>query len=213
MTDLLPSHYQYVHQSGVRAISWIRAPPTSSSGVFRTDLDPTVIASGGHDGTECLWDIRDPGGNVMNRTRGTGILITWAPRPDKWQPDVIPSMPWSPYAGGPVTIDHENAVKAYSISPSMMGRGHLLLEPAGPVWVSRTSFQSFLFAHGMSVRFCVRVPPSTCGRVRRRIVHHCKHASLIAARRHGTFLPAPTLPARLLAYGRAPSHARTNSSW
>ena len=61
-------------------------------------------------------------------------------------------MPWSPYAGGPVTIDHENAVKAYSISPSMMGRGHMLLEPGGPVWVGRTTTEVGLSADGTLVR-------------------------------------------------------------
>lgn len=49
--------------------------------------------------------------------------------------DVINSATFSPYDGGPVTIDHENTVKAYSVSPSMLGRGHTLLEPNGPVWV------------------------------------------------------------------------------
>jgi len=44
-------------------------------------------------------------------------------------------MAFSPFGGGPVTIDHENIVKAYSASPSMLGRGHTLLEPQGPVWV------------------------------------------------------------------------------
>lgn len=43
-------------------------------------------------------------------------------------------MSYSPYGGGPVTIDHENIVKSYSASPSMLGRGHMLLEPQGPVW-------------------------------------------------------------------------------
>ena len=32
-------------------------------------------------------------------------------------------------------MDHENTVKAYSASPSMLGRGHSLVEPQGPVWV------------------------------------------------------------------------------
>jgi hypothetical protein len=32
-------------------------------------------------------------------------------------------------------MDHENMVKAYSASPSMLGRGHSLFEPQGPVWV------------------------------------------------------------------------------
>lgn len=45
-------------------------------------------------------------------------------------------MPYSSFAGGPITIDHENIVKAYSASLSMLGRGHTLVEPNGPVWVS-----------------------------------------------------------------------------
>lgn len=32
-------------------------------------------------------------------------------------------------------IDHENMVKAYSASSSMLGRGHSLFEPQGPIWV------------------------------------------------------------------------------
>jgi transcription factor C subunit 6 len=48
---------------------------------------------------------------------------------------VINAMAFSPFGGGPITIDHENIVKAYSASPSMLGRGHTLLEPQGPVWV------------------------------------------------------------------------------
>jgi hypothetical protein len=31
---------------------------------------PTVIASGGYDGLQCLTDIRELGGHVFNRTRG-----------------------------------------------------------------------------------------------------------------------------------------------
>ncbi|ESK88790.1 hypothetical protein Moror_17124 [Moniliophthora roreri MCA 2997] len=79
--------------------------------------DPTVIASGGYDGMACMTDIREGRGVVMNRTR-----------------DVINAMTHSPFVGGPITIDHENIVKAYSASPRMLGRGHLLLEPQGPVW-------------------------------------------------------------------------------
>ncbi|KAI0050874.1 hypothetical protein FA95DRAFT_1587504 [Auriscalpium vulgare] len=120
--NLLPTHYIHVHQSAVRAISWIRTPTLSGTGERRADDDPTVLASGGYDGLECLTDIRDPMGNIMNRTR-----------------DVITAFPYSPYAGGPVTIDHENIVKAFSVSPSMLGRGHTLMEPAGPVWSLGTS--------------------------------------------------------------------------
>ncbi|KAA1469302.1 hypothetical protein DENSPDRAFT_816148 [Dentipellis sp. KUC8613] len=118
----LPSHYIPVHQAAIRALSWIRAPPQSASGDVCMDENPTVIASGGYDGVECLTDIREPTGNIMNRTR-----------------DVINTIPFSPYAGGPITIDHENIVKAYSASPSMLGRGHTLMEPLGPVWCTAPS--------------------------------------------------------------------------
>lgn len=49
--------------------------------------------------------------------------------------DVVNSICYSAYCGGPVTIDQENTVKAYSLAPSMLGRGHKLLEGDGPVWV------------------------------------------------------------------------------
>ncbi|KAF8630441.1 hypothetical protein AX17_005418 [Amanita inopinata Kibby_2008] len=116
-TDLLPTHYLSVHQSAIRALCWIRAPPCQPSGLVRTDDNPTVIASGGYDGVECMTDIREGRASVMNRTR-----------------DVINAMTFSSFGGGPITIDHENIVKAYSASPSMLGRGHTLMDPQGPVW-------------------------------------------------------------------------------
>lgn len=75
----------------------------------------------------------------MNRTRGT--FQVW--RLSFWlganvrAADVINALTFSPFAGGPITMDHENTVKAYSASASMLGRGHSLFEPQGPVWVSR----------------------------------------------------------------------------
>lgn len=48
---------------------------------------------------------------------------------------MINALVFSAFAGGPITMDHENTVKAYSASPSMLGRGHSLFEPQGPVWV------------------------------------------------------------------------------
>jgi len=50
--------------------------------------------------------------------------------------DVINTMAYSPYLSAIVTIDHENTIKSYSLSPSTLGRGHALLDPGGPVWVS-----------------------------------------------------------------------------
>ena len=45
------------------------------------------------------------------------------------------SLAFSPYAGGPITMDHENTVKAYAASPNVLGRGRSLVKPQGPVWV------------------------------------------------------------------------------
>ncbi|KAF7986658.1 hypothetical protein HWV62_26496 [Athelia sp. TMB] len=118
----LPTHYFNVHQSAIRALTWIRAPPVSTSGISMAQADPTVIASGGHDGMECITDLRAPQGNIINRTR-----------------DVIPTATYTVYGGGVVTIDHENTIKAYSASAGMLGRGHALFEPNGPVWSAHAS--------------------------------------------------------------------------
>ncbi|KAH0826976.1 hypothetical protein J3R83DRAFT_4635 [Lanmaoa asiatica] len=119
--NVLPTHFIAVHQSAIRALAWIRVPPTDGSGVSNPSEDPTVIASGGYDGVECLTDIREPHGNVVNRTRGTIVTET----------DVINSAAYSAFATGPIMIDHDNTVKSYSVSPSMLGRGHILMEPDG----------------------------------------------------------------------------------
>ena len=70
-SDIFPTHFIAVHQSAIRALAWIRVPPTDGSGVSNPSEDPTVIASGGYDGVECLTDIREPHDNVVNRTRDT----------------------------------------------------------------------------------------------------------------------------------------------
>lgn len=84
---------------------------------------------------ECMTDIREGRGSVINRTRGR-LDFTLLVEISNHSLDVINTMVFSPYAGGPITLDHENVVKAYSASPSMLGRGHTLFEPGGPVWVS-----------------------------------------------------------------------------
>ena len=122
----------------ISALGWIKAPPCLPSADSLVDQNPTVIASGGYDGMECLTDIRDGHGAVINRTKGLimsfqstvrfiNVFLTLL--------DVVNSLAFSPYTGGPITMDHENTVKAYSASPSMLGRGHSLVEPQGPVWV------------------------------------------------------------------------------
>ena len=70
ITDLLPSYYLAIHQSAIRALAWVRSPPCWPSGAPRIDKDPTVIASSGYDGMECLTDVRQGHCSVMNRTRG-----------------------------------------------------------------------------------------------------------------------------------------------
>lgn len=70
ITNLRPSYYLTVHQAAIRALAWIQAPSYSASGEPCLDDDPTVIASGGYDGVECLLDLRDGRGAIMNRTRG-----------------------------------------------------------------------------------------------------------------------------------------------
>lgn len=76
LTGLLPTHYIVNHQSGVRALSWIRVPATTPDGTALTSEDPTVIASGGYDGVECFTDIRELAGHIMNRTRGSWLLFS-----------------------------------------------------------------------------------------------------------------------------------------
>lgn len=74
VTDLLPTHYLSIHQSAIRALCWIKAPPCLPSGIVLRNGNPTVIASGGYDGVECLTDIREGHGSVMNRTRGARLF-------------------------------------------------------------------------------------------------------------------------------------------
>ena len=59
-------------------------------------------------------------------------------------PDVVTTICYSPYAGSAITIDHENIIKAYSVAPSMLGRGHTLLELNGPIWVRLQSSEDKL---------------------------------------------------------------------
>ncbi|KAG1890874.1 hypothetical protein F4604DRAFT_1567577 [Suillus subluteus] len=136
--NMLPIHYISIHQCAVRALAWIRIPPTNGSGVPSISEDPTFLATGGYDGLECLTDIREPHGNIVNRAR-----------------DVINSTTYSAFAGGPIMIDHDNTVKGYSVSPSTLGRGHVLLEPDGPVWSVSASDYHAQLAVGSADGSCV----------------------------------------------------------
>lgn len=69
-TDILPQFYTSIHQSGVRAVTWLRIPPSSSSGSLLWEEDPVIIATGGYDGAQGYIDLRDGAMNEFNRTRG-----------------------------------------------------------------------------------------------------------------------------------------------
>lgn len=69
-----------------------------------------------------VTDIREQRSNVMNRTR-----------------DVSNSISFSQHVGGSLVSDNENMVKNFSLIPSMLGRGHIIVEPCGPIWSIATS--------------------------------------------------------------------------
>ncbi|THH29848.1 hypothetical protein EUX98_g4355 [Antrodiella citrinella] len=133
---ILPTHYFPVHQSAIQSITWVRAPTVSATGE-RTADNPTVIATGGYDGLECFSDIRERTGVIMNRTR-----------------EVVNSVDYSPFYGGPISVGQENTVKAYSLAPVMLGRGHKFMEPNGPVWSIKSSDYHPQIAVGASDGSC-----------------------------------------------------------
>ena len=53
--------------------------------------------------------------------------------------DVINSVCYSTYSGGPVSLD-QGQVKVVSLAPVMLNKGHTLLDPDGPVWVCGGAF-------------------------------------------------------------------------
>lgn len=99
----------------------------------------------------------------MNRTRGVFLILSLPLPLSHLRTDVINTMTYACFAGGPITIDHENIVKAYSASSSMLGRGHLLLEPQGPIWVN-TSYQLMyvlILKRLFTVTPCIGLSPTT----------------------------------------------------
>ncbi|KAL0946421.1 hypothetical protein HGRIS_012644 [Hohenbuehelia grisea] len=138
ITGLSPTHYIPLHQSAIRSLTWIKSPPSSVLGEPRTDEDPTVLVTGGYDGSQCVTDIREGHGTVVNRTR-----------------DVINTVAYSPYDSAFMSVDHENIVKGYSISPSMLGRGHILADCDGPVWHMHGSEYHPQLAVGCADGFCM----------------------------------------------------------
>ncbi|KIP08890.1 hypothetical protein PHLGIDRAFT_68606 [Phlebiopsis gigantea 11061_1 CR5-6] len=113
--DMTPTHFLSAHQSAIRSLSWVRTPTHSAEGEVTADI-PTVIISTGYDGVLHVVDLRAPCGNDISRTR-----------------DALNTVCFSPYNGGPLTID-QSYVKAISIAPLLLNKGHTLLDTDGPVW-------------------------------------------------------------------------------
>ncbi|KAI0345393.1 hypothetical protein BDW22DRAFT_1354319 [Trametopsis cervina] len=111
----LPTYYSSVHQSAIRSITWIRAPSSTSTGEDSPG-DPSVLVSASYDGMLGATDTRTPCGNEIYRTR-----------------DVVNTVCYAPYVGGPVSID-QGQVKSVSFSAVMLNKGHTVIEPEGPVW-------------------------------------------------------------------------------
>ena len=111
---------------------------------------------------ERLTNIRDGHGAVINSTRGSSclLLLRFVSLMYSCPFRLVNSLAFSPYTGGPITKDHENTVKAYSASPSvMLGRGQSLVEPQGPVQVRKVSTEvhpHFLFFFASNGRWRYR---------------------------------------------------------
>lgn len=149
VSGILPTHYMTAHQSAIRSLAWIKTPPCDPIGRPILDQNPTTIISGGYDGQETLLDVRMGHAVSMNRTRG--LLFSFIRTYLTLTLDVVTSVAYSPYTGGPIAIDRDNTVKEYSISPSLLGRGHLICDLQAPAWVcvrleaDLISFQTVLF--------------------------------------------------------------------
>lgn len=75
----------------------------------------------------------------MNRIRGMSLMY---PKLNQARAlnlidviDVINSIVYSHHVGSAIVSDHENTVKNFGLAPPLLGRGHAILEPSGPVWV------------------------------------------------------------------------------
>jgi transcription factor C subunit 6 len=130
---MTPTHYIAAHQSAIRSLAWVTAPPPSAFDIdtsSNTDLNlnreylsytssPDTLVSTGYDGVLSATSLPLLRASGLSRTR-----------------DALHACAFSCWAGAALGTDHEHVVKAYSLAPSMLGRGHLLCEPRGPSWVS-----------------------------------------------------------------------------
>ncbi|KDQ10972.1 hypothetical protein BOTBODRAFT_115064 [Botryobasidium botryosum FD-172 SS1] len=125
---ILPNHYISVHQSLVRSVAWVRAPPFDAQGLPLTECDPTTIASASYDGCLIMTDLRELGGFSLFRVR-----------------DLVTSVAYCSYAGSVVSADHENLIKSYAVAPLVFGKGHSVLQTRGPSWdISVSDFHPYV---------------------------------------------------------------------
>ncbi|KZO98669.1 hypothetical protein CALVIDRAFT_30913 [Calocera viscosa TUFC12733] len=118
----LPTHYFPAHQNCVRTIAWIRGPPQGPDGALQTQRNPTMLASGGHDGQMLLVDIRDCVPAQVERMR-----------------DWVTSVRFNPFSGGPIFVEQDYRLKHVSIAGVNLGRGTILMDALGPIWDFATS--------------------------------------------------------------------------
>ena len=81
---------------------------------------------------ECLADIRDGQGEVINRTQGFMSSQNMVRSSNVFLVHLDVLSLHRCYTGGPITTDHGNTVKAYSSWPSILERGHSWVKPRLP---------------------------------------------------------------------------------
>jgi transcription factor C subunit 6 len=115
--EMAPTRVLCAHQSAVRALVFVGAPPPSASGGLDWGADPELLASAGHDGVLALSSLITGSSAVAGRTRA-----------------VLPALGWAPHAGALLAPEGENVLKGAALAPALLGRGHVLLELGGDAW-------------------------------------------------------------------------------
>lgn len=52
-------------------------------------------------------------------------------------------MAYSHFSEGVIGIDNDYSAKSYSMAPSTLGRGNIVVEAGGPIWVMSVSVVAF----------------------------------------------------------------------
>lgn len=75
-------------------------------------------------------------------TRYASLLRSYSSTGNVSVLDVISTVCYAPYCGGPVGID-QGQVKSVSLAPSMLNKGHTVTEPDGSLWVRFLTLSRF----------------------------------------------------------------------